>query len=470
MKLLKKLQCWIDDRISISETVIPLLKHPVPPDTGWTYVFGSATLLTFILQVITGVALALLYQPTSETAYESLKYITHQVPLGDILRGIHYFGASAMIILVGLHMIRVYLWAAYKYPREMSWISGVLLLGLTVAMGFTGQLLRWDSNGVWSAIVAAEQAGRIPFIGTWAAHFLLAGKTLGGATLSRFFAFHVFLIPSFIFALVGLHVFLVFRNGISDPPQAGRMVEPGTYRQWYKSMLEKRGVPFWPDAAWRDMIFGIGIVWIILMLAVFIGPPEIGAPPDPANIQSNPRPDWYFLWYFALFALMPHWLEDYAIIFGPLLAGLILILLPVFFYRGERSPSRRPWAIAIVIFIITMVFTLWHEGINSPWSPDFKTKPLSANIIGPVSARAAEGGQFFYEKGCQFCHSISGYGGHRGPDLTTVALRLSKDEMTFRVVNGGDKMPAYGAILSHHELDNIIQFLQTRKSEIKGER
>jgi ubiquinol-cytochrome c reductase cytochrome b subunit len=117
-----------------------------------------------------------------------------------------------------------------------------------------------------------------------------------------------------------------------------------------------------------------------------------------------------------------------------------------------------------------MVFTLWHEGINSPWSPDFKTKPLSANIIGPVSARAAEGGQFFYEKGCQFCHSISGYGGHRGPDLTTVALRLSKDEMTFRVVNGGDKMPAYGAILSHHELDNIIQFLQTRKSEIKGER
>jgi ubiquinol-cytochrome c reductase cytochrome b subunit len=465
MNVLKNLQRWIDDRTGFSETVLSMLKHPVPPDTDWKYVFGSATLFTFILQVITGVALALLYQPTSETAYESLRYITYQVPLGNILRGIHYFGASAMIILVGIHMIRVYIWAAYKYPREMSWISGVFLLGLTVIMGFTGQLLRWDSNGVWSAIVAAEQAGRVPFIGNWAAHFLLAGETLGGATLSRFFAFHVFLIPALLFTLIGLHIFLVLRNGISDPPQAGRPVNPATYRRWYNTMLEEKGVPFWPDAAWRDMLFGFSVVLIVVLLAVFIGPPAIGAPPDPANIQSNPRPDWYFLWYFALFALMPAWLENYAIIFGPLLAGLVLVVLPLFFSKGERHPLRRPWSIGIVIFIVTIVFTLWHEGANSPWSPDFTTKPLPAHVIGNISSQAREGGRLFYKKGCQFCHTISGYGGRRGPDLSTIARRLNREEMTIRIMNGGGNMPAYGAILSHQELDALVRFLQTRKTE-----
>jgi ubiquinol-cytochrome c reductase cytochrome b subunit len=470
MKQLKLVWQWLDDRIGISETFLPLIKHPVPPGAKWAYVFGSATLFTFILQVITGVALALLYQPTSETAYESLKYITQQVPLGNILRGIHYFGASAMIVLVGIHMIRVYLWAAYKYPREMSWISGIALLGLTVAMGFTGQLLRWDSNGVWSAIVAAEQAGRIPFIGDLVAHFLLAGKTLGGATLSRFFAFHVFLIPALLFGLIGLHVFLVFRNGISEPPEAGKPVNPDTYKSEYDSMLKKKGVPFWPNAAWRDMLFGASVVFIILLLAVIVGPPKIGAPPDPANIQSNPRPDWYFLWYFALFALMPQWLEDYAIVFGPLLAGLVLFLLPLFYGKGERSPMRRPWSVGIVIFVLTMVFTLWHEGIKSPWSPDFNTKPLPKNVIGSIAPQAQHGAQLFYKKGCQFCHSISGHGGHRGPDLTTVAQRLNKEEMTIRIVNGGGNMPAFGATLSNEELQDLVRFLQTRKHELKNEK
>lgn len=465
MKRLRLIWPWLDDRIGISETLIPLLKHPVPPGANWAYVFGSATLFAFMLQVITGVALALLYQPTSETAYQSLKYITHEAPLGDVLRGIHYFGASAMILLVGIHMIRVYLWAAYKFPREMSWISGVVLLGLTVAMGFTGQLLRWDSNGVWSSIVAAEQAGRIPFIGNWVAHFILAGNTLGGATLSRFFAFHVFLIPALLFGLIGLHIFLVFKNGVSEPPQPGQLVEPKTYRKWYNAMLKEKGVPFWPNAVWRDMFFGLTVVMIILLLAVFVGPPEIGAPPDPANIQSNPRPDWYFLWYFALFAIMPRWLEDYAIVFGPLLAGLVLFLLPVFFNKGERSPLRRPWAIGIVIFVVTMIITLWSEGVKSPWSPDFTTKPLPASVVGEVSPQAHEGASLFYKKGCQFCHAISGHGGHRGPDLTKVAQRLSEEEMTLRIVNGGGNMPAFGAVLSKLELDNLISFLRTRKSK-----
>ena len=232
MDKLKKIWEWIDDRTGISEVITPLAKHLVPPDSKWSYVFGSATLFAFILQVITGVALSLLYQPTSETAYESLKYISNEVLLGNILRGIHYFGASAMILLVGIHMIRVYLAAAYKYPREMSWISGLVLLALTMGMGFTGQLLRWDSNGVWSAIVLAEQAGRLPFIGTTVAHFLLAGETIGGETLSRFFAFHVFLIPALMFGLIGLHLFLVIRKAYHATLHLARKV-----RLFYQAFL-----------------------------------------------------------------------------------------------------------------------------------------------------------------------------------------------------------------------------------------
>ncbi len=463
MNRLRKIWAWIDDRTGLSEFLKPLAKHLVPPDSRWTYVFGSATLFVFILQVITGVGLSLLYQPTSETAYASLKFITNQVPLGAILRGIHYYGASAMIILVGIHMIRVYIYAAYKYPREMSWISGVLLLALTVGMGFTGQLLRWDSNGVWSSIVGAEQAGRVPFIGKWLAHFILAGGTLGGATLSRFFAIHVFLIPALLFGLIGLHLFLVIRNGISEPPKAGRRVEPKRYREWYKSMLKKKGVPFWPDAAWRDMAFGLVVVVVILILAVFVGPPKIGTPPNPANINSNPRPDWYLLWIFALFALMPRGIESFMIAFGPLIAGFILIMLPLIFNKGERSPWRRPWSIGIVIFILTMIGTFWYEGVKSPWSPDFNAKPLKAEVIGNVSPDAMAGADLFFKKGCLYCHSISGDGGHRGPDLTKVADRLTKDEMTIRIVNGGGNMPAFGGSLTKDELKKILAFLNTRK-------
>lgn len=463
MNGLKKIWLWIDDRTGITEAINPLAKHLVPPDATWFYVFGSATLFAFILQVITGVALALMYQPTSETAYESLQYISTRMPLGNILRGIHFWGASAMILLVGIHLIRVYLMAAFKYPREMSWITGSFLLVLTLAMGFTGQLLRWDDNGVWSAIVGAEQAGRIPFLGKSLAYFLMAGETLGGATLSRFFAFHVFLVPAMIFGLIGLHLYLVLKNGISEPPKARRPVDPKTYKAFYNSMLKEKGVPFWPNAGWRDMLFGIVVILSILVLAVTIGAPAIGAPPNPADINVDPRPDWYLLWIFALFALMPREIESFAIAFSPLIIGIIMILLPVISFKGERSPLLRPWSVAIVIFMVTAIAVLWIQGVKSPWSPDFDAKPLSSEVIGEVSQDAREGADLFYSKACIYCHKVSGFGGERGPDLTYAGNRLSKEQLTTRIVNGGGNMPAFGPSLTKTELQQLVSFLETRR-------
>ena len=463
MSFLRKVGAWLDDRLGISDTLMPLARHLVPPGAKWSYVFGSATLFCLVLQVVTGVALTLLYQPTSEAAYKSLEFITHQAVFGRTLRAIHYFGASGMIVLVGVHMLRVYITASYKFPREMSWISGVFLLFLTLAMGFTGQLLRWDSNGVWSAVVAAEQAGRVPIIGTYVARLLLGGDTIGGQSLSRFYSYHTLLFPALLFGLVGFHLYLVFRNGVSEPTQVGRLVDPRTYRKWYQDMLDKVGVPFWPYAAWRDVAFSVAVVMGIFTLALVFGPPELTQPPSPATIYTNPAPDWYMLPIFALYALMPPAIESYLIIIAPLLTVLALLALPFISNAGERSPLRRPWAVFGAGTVVTLVIALLVLGEQAPWSPKFDAKPLTAKLINSHSPQVVAGAGLFYKKGCIYCHLLDGHGGHRGPELTEVGRRLKTDELRIRIVNGGGNMPAYGGVISEKELAEVIAFLETRK-------
>ena len=464
MLSLKRAFIWFDDRTGVSSVFNRLMPgHIVPSSSAsWFYVFGSATLFAFIIQVVTGVTLAFMYVPSAGEAYQSLQYITDQTLFGRVVRGMHNWGASAMILLVGIHMIRVYLTAAYKFPREMHWISGVVLLALTVVMGFTGQVVRWDQTAVWSTIVAAEQAGRVPFIGKWVADFLIGGGTIGGATLSRMFAYHVFLIPGLLFIFIGFHLYLVFKNGISEMPKAGDPVDPKTYRQEYEEKIKKSGVPFWPDAAWRDMVFSFCVITIILLIAIIIGPPALNAPPNPSNLDALPVPDWYFVFYFAFLALSPPKIESYLMVGGPLIVGLLLFCLPFISNRGERSPLRRPWAIAIVVLFIGSLSGLWAIGITSPWSPHFQAKPLTAEIIGASSGPVYRGGEYFNEKGCLYCHKISGHGGDRGPDLTYIGDTLSANELTWRIMNGGLNMPGFGGTLTSDELSDLVAFLKSR--------
>ena len=454
---------WLDDRLGITDLLGPSLNHLVPRDAKWWYVFGSATLVAFIVQVASGVALAFSYVSSSSQAYETLLFITNDAPFGRFLRGMHYFGASAMILMVGAHMAQTFLFGSYKFPREMNWITGVLLLGFTLVMGFTGQLLRWDQTAAWSVVVAAEQAGRAPYVGDWVARFILGGNVIGGATLSRFFVIHVFVMPGLIIGFVALHLRLVLRHGISEPPVAGKPVDTKTYRKEYEQHLEHHGHPFWPDGAWRDFVAGTALIVIITLLAAFVGPPPIEKPPDPSLLNADPRPDWYLLWYFAVLALIPPKIEGYVMILAPVLIGAFFLFVPILHRDGERAPSRRPWSIAVVLLSVIIIGSLWIRGAQSPWSPKFDPEPLPEKVIGATSGPVFTGAKLFREKACLNCHLVASYGGHRGPDLTYVADKLTRSDMIIRIVNGGTNMPAFGGTLKPEEIDALVAFLETRK-------
>ena len=209
---------WLEERSGLVGGVRYFLFRKVPRDIGWWHTLGSATLTAFIVQAVTGVILAMYYKPDPDKAYESIQHITHDVTLGWLVRGMHRWGASVFIILMFFHMARVFLFGAYKYPRELNWIIGVLLLALGMFEGFTGYLLPWDQTSYWASVVGININGTAPFLGPFLAQFLQGGAEIGADTISRFYALHMLLLPGALFALIGLHLYLVIRLGVSSPP------------------------------------------------------------------------------------------------------------------------------------------------------------------------------------------------------------------------------------------------------------
>jgi ubiquinol-cytochrome c reductase cytochrome b subunit/menaquinol-cytochrome c reductase cytochrome b subunit len=210
---------WLDERTSLSGGLRWMLFRKVPPGVNWFYTLGSATMFAFLSQAVTGVFLAMFYKPdASGGAYESIRYITDQAFLGQLVRGMHKWGASVMVILIFLHMGRVFFFGAYKYPRELTWVIGVVLLILTLVMSFTGYLLPFDNRSYWATIVGVNINGTGPFLGPFLSDFLRGGPEFGATTLSRFYAIHMLLVPGLIAALLGLHIYLVTKLGISAPP------------------------------------------------------------------------------------------------------------------------------------------------------------------------------------------------------------------------------------------------------------
>ncbi len=215
--MMARLTTWLDERTGFQQVWQAIFLRKIPK-VNWFYTLGSATLFVAMNQMITGILLTLYYVPTPDHAYDSVQYITFQLPAGWYIRGLHHWGASAMVVLVVLHMLRVILYGAYKFPREVTWATGVILLLVTIGFGFTGYLLPWDQKAYWATTVGTRIAGAVPFVGDWILRILRGGNDLSAVTLARFFGVHVWVLPSVLLLLMGIHLFLVIRNGISAVP------------------------------------------------------------------------------------------------------------------------------------------------------------------------------------------------------------------------------------------------------------
>jgi len=460
---------WVDDRLHLTKLYESTAGHHVPQSaSSWFYVFGSATLLCFMIQLATGIMLAMVYVPSAAEAYTTLEYLTFHQHLGWFLRGVHYWGSNFMVGIMLLHMTQVFLFGAYKYPREITWITGVILMALTLGLAFTGQVMRFDEDAYWGLGIGVAIMGRVPFLGEQLVNMMLGGPIIASETLSRFFALHVFVLPGGILALVSIHLRMVLTKGINEYPQPGMLVRRETYDKEYAAILKKEGVPFFPKAISKDLVAASIVIFGIVACAFFFGPKGPLGPPNPVQIDTLPRPDFFFLWIFAIAALMPDWMETVVLLGGPVIIGLLLFALPFLNGTGEKSWRRRPIAVMIVILTYVSLGLLTYLGHTSPWSPDmnaWKTDHTPKQFLVGRAPLELQGSVIIQSMQCRNCHAIDGIGGQRGPDLADVGARLTKDQLVRQVIQGGGNMPAYGKNLSPDQVDAVVAYMVSLHSK-----
>lgn len=462
MKILRLTTDWFDERIGIRSIGQTLFGRKIPAGVGWLYTLGSISLFLFILQAGTGMFLAMNYAPTPDHAYDSVRFISEVVPVGSFVRGLHVWGASAMVIIVALHMLRTFLTAAYKFPREATWVSGVLLFVLVLGFGFTGYLLPWDQKAYWATQVGLKIAEQAPLAGPSIATVLRGGDELGAQTLTRFFALHVLVLPALLVSFVAAHLFLVVRQGISAPPprvvptpEPDRAAERRRTLTEYQA-LKEAGKPFYPYSLAKDAL-AVFLVFIVVATLAWSRPPEVGEIADPTDANFNPRPEWYFLFLFQLLKYFPGTLESVAAVVLPSLAIVALLALPFMDRSSRRHPFHRPIAMTTVSVVAAGIVALTVAGARSPY--------LSAYV--PEPPLVAQGHQIFRQMHCEHCHSVRGRGGVVGPDLATgipgqdaawISAHFRNPQEHIR----GSVMPAIGL------LDEEVVALTAFIAEIRG--
>ncbi|MDE0011214.1 MAG: cytochrome bc complex cytochrome b subunit [Candidatus Poribacteria bacterium] len=342
---------FLKERLPLAEFSAHLRK-PLPKHINLLFSLGSLAMFLLLLQAATGAFLALYYSPSPEHAHNAVTYISEEVPFGAFVRGLHHWGASAMVIIVFLHLLRVVLYSSYKAPREFTWIFGVLLLLIVLGFGFTGYLLPWDEKAYWATVVGVEIASTAPILGDFVAKVMRGGTEIGAVTLSRFYALHTIWLPWLAFGLVAVHLFFVRYYGSSGTPQN-------------TSEEMKTGKPFYPDQVFEDVV-GMLILFVILAVVALSIPVPLEDVADPTNADYDPRPEWYFLFLFQLLKYFQGPFEVIGTFVIPTVGMVLLLLLP-FLDRSERAVLwKRPVALTVTTVSVGGIVLLTILGASSP--------------------------------------------------------------------------------------------------------
>jgi ubiquinol-cytochrome c reductase cytochrome b subunit len=440
----RRAQEWIEHRTGLESAVRKFLYEDIPASSGWRQVFGSVAAFLFLVQAFTGVLLAFNYAPTPGDAYHSVKYITEDLTGGRLIRGLHHWGASLMVVVVALHMTQVFLWGAYKKPREATWMIGVVLLLLTLAYGLTGYLLPWDNRAYWGTVVTTQIAAKAPLIGSYLSRLLGGADGIGAVTFARFFALHVLLLPPLTTLLIAVHIYLVRKHGVA--PAAG------------DDRPEKK---FFPGQVFKDTVAIFTAFVILFVMAVAVRAP-LERLADPTDTTYVPRPEWYFLFLFQILRMLEGPLEILGAVMLPGLAVLALLLVP-FVDRGRLlKVTRRTTAIGAALLAVAGWSALTVAAVvTEPRAPDGRQADGVAEWR-QLSPEELAGIGYFRKENCIACHAVGGEGGKFGPDLTQTAIRRNAAWMIAHFKSPsrmipGSPMPAIQ--LSDAQLNALAAFL-----------
>lgn len=452
---------WIDSRTGLVSGTKHFLDEDIPASSGWHQVFGSVALFSFLVQALTGTLLAMNFAPVAGEAWYSLRYIIVEITGGRMIRQLHHWGASLMIVVVGLHMIQVFLWGAYKKPREATWIAGVFLLLLTLGYGLTGYLLPWDNRAYWGTVVATQIAGSAPGLGQYAQQLLGApGGIVGAVTFARFYAIHVLILPPATLALILLHVILVRKHGIAPAPGDER--------------LPKK--KFYPGQVFKDTVAIFVSFTVLYILAIAVKVP-LERLADATDTSYVPRPDWYFLFLFQLLKVFEGPMEVLGTVVLPTLAVIGLLAVPFIDRTTMTRVRQRTFAMGIVLFAAVGWSALTYAAASTtPHSPSSEfdatlvepwqmepPKQLAAKTSG-APAYAIDAAKLYGKMGCAACHVVNGEGGKSGPELNGLLFRRDhawvvghfKDPQKY---SPGTPMPPYR--LPPAQMDAMVRWLLT---------
>lgn len=394
---------WLENRTGIETAIKNFLYEDIPASSGWHQVIGSMAVFFFIIQVFTGGLLAFNYAPTPGEAYNSVKYIMTELTGGSLIRGLHHWGASMMLIIVVLHMLQVFLYGAYKKPREATWMMGVVLLLVTLAFGLTGYLLPWDNRAYWGTVVTTQIAGQAPIAGQYLTRLLGGEGSVGNVTFSRFYALHTVLLPPLTMILIGIHIFLVRKHGVTPA------VDDNKPRR-----------KFFPEQVFKDTV-GVTFGFIILFLMAVFAHVPLGRLADPTDTNFIPRPEWYFLFLFQTLKFFKGPLEAVGSVVLPGVAVLTLFLIPFI----DRGPLVRLGKRTFAFAFAGLALIAWTGLTTAAIMTTPKTTEADETAPGAESLQAwqtlspneLQGLGYFRSQNCKACHPGAGKSGI-GPDLT----------------------------------------------------